>query len=251
MKKIVYTVMAIAFPLLASAQNEDSVGNKEVSNFQQIVNFQPNFTAGIKCSLNYEATVTSLGLIGKKTGAEVKLALYSDLNGTPNELLAYSDKMKVTNGEMHLKVKPTILPAGDYWIMGVYNEEGSHAFSNNIDLEKTVYYKSMDFGAKFPASAYGFESYQGHDFAYFLNLKTGSKGFNSEVSIYPNPAFNMVNVTNETGKEMKVELFDFLGNRKAVVQSEEAIIAIDLTQMTAGRYIVLINNSISKQIVKK
>lgn len=152
---------------------------------------------------------------------------------------------------MILKVKPVKLTAGDYWIMGVYSDEGSHVFSNDSKTDKEVFYSEMKFKIPFPASASHFESYKGHEFAYFLNMKSGMKDSASEVSVYPNPTSAVVNVTNATGKEMTVELFDFLGNRKAIEQSEESIISIDLSPMNNGNYIVLINNSISKQILKR
>lgn len=251
MKKIISLAVAIVFPLLAIAQNEDVVGNNTISTFNQEANFKANFSSGIKCTLTNEGLLTSLGMIGKGTGTEAQLALYSDENGAPGHLISVSEIALVTQGAMKLKIKPTKLVAGDYWIMGVYNQEGAHVFASDTNESNEVYYNELEFGSQFPTSASAFQTYKGHNFAYFLNLKAGAKGSNSAISVYPNPVVNVANVHNSTGKEMTVELFDFLGNRKTVVTSEATVIEIDMTQMNNGNYILLINHSISKQIVKK
>lgn len=81
MKNILSLVIAILFPLLVIAQNATIIGNRAIENFKQKANFKSNFVAGIQCTLEQEAILTGIGMIGKGTGTEVKLAVYSDVNG--------------------------------------------------------------------------------------------------------------------------------------------------------------------------
>ena len=57
------------------------------------------------------------------------MAVYDDNAGVPNNLLASSGLCTVGTGVTSLPVTPILLPAGDYWIMAVYETGGN---SSNV-----------------------------------------------------------------------------------------------------------------------
>ena len=133
-------------------------------------NFASNYLAGIKYSLPQEGTLNSINLIGNNTNANVQMAVYDDNNGVPNNLVASSSNSMVGSGRITLPVTPVVLPAGDYWIMAVYDTAGLHTKTNSTITENTVYYQNLTFGDLIPSNASDFSNFSGGDFLYFLDI---------------------------------------------------------------------------------
>lgn len=70
-----------------------------------------------------------------------------------------------------------------------------------------------------------------------LDESLGLKEFENTFSVYPNPAFDKLNIQLNNGKQALVELIDLLGNK---VYSSEigAAKAIDIAHLNAGVYLV-------------
>lgn len=128
-----------------------------------------NYLLGTKFILSdLTGKLQSFNLLGRNTGTNVQMALYSDNNGVPGNLVAMSSSGTVNSwGITTLAVigDVTMLP-GNYWIMAVYSTTGDHVFKRSGTA--TVYYKSLTFGNSPPSNASDFLSYTSGDFSYFI-----------------------------------------------------------------------------------
>ncbi|MBN4071291.1 hypothetical protein JYT72_02155, partial [Crocinitomix catalasitica] len=130
MKYIYILTLSLLFSSISTAQ-QNFVGNYDHSDYEQNTNyFQDHYLLGIKVTLDNPGELKSLNLIGKNTGSQVQMAIYTDLDGVPNDLVTFSEKgeVMVWDESIALKVEPCKLEAGDYWLMAVYNEEGTHTY---------------------------------------------------------------------------------------------------------------------------
>jgi hypothetical protein len=73
----------------------------------------------------------------------------------------------------------------------------------------------------------------------------------TEISLIPNPVSDRVHVVSEKFNISSIELIDILGT---ILQSEKDINSneffIDTSRLTKGMYFLLINNQITKKILK-
>ena len=102
------------------------------------------------------------------------MAVYDDNGGTPNNLIASSAQSTVGDGLTTLPVTPVLLPAGDYWVMAVYQTEGNHSNVNHNATGNVVYYQSLTYGEPVPTNASSFSSYTDRDFLYSLSIDCGN-----------------------------------------------------------------------------
>jgi len=74
----------------------------------------------------------------------------------------------------------------------------------------------------------------------------------SEITLYPNPAFNIINIRSEGLNIKSIKIYDVLGKRVAISKQTASI---DISQLKSGMYIVKIeslnNKSITKRFVKQ
>jgi hypothetical protein len=114
-------------------------------------------------------TVTTLALIGKAAVANVKMAIYSgDTAGAPAQLMVATDPMPVPDGVLEIPVRATRLPAGTYWIMGVYDQEASIGIDYPPADNRIVMYRALDFSDPMPSTFGTPETYTGQRFNYYL-----------------------------------------------------------------------------------
>lgn len=113
-----------------------------------------------------DVTVTALALIGKAATANVQMALYTDLGGHPDALVVETASAPVVVGVLELPVTPTLVVAGDYWIMGIYDTSASIG----IDFANTdqVDYRSLSFGAPLPDPFGPATTYYNQAFNYYV-----------------------------------------------------------------------------------
>jgi hypothetical protein len=74
------------------------------------------------------------------------------------------------------------------------------------------------------------------------------------ISIYPNPVKDILNINNETGKEITISLKDVAGKELVRKISTSQTASIDLNHYKAGIYFITVNNDnnvITQKIVKK
>jgi hypothetical protein len=105
---------------------EIHVGNdKEFSNSSS---HSPNYLLGSRLDVKTPMTVTDLALIGKASGPNVRMALYTDAKG-PDALVVEGPETAMVAGVLEMSVDPTPIDAGYYWIMAVYDSTASVGIS--------------------------------------------------------------------------------------------------------------------------
>ncbi len=126
----------------------------------------PNYLLGTALSITQSTTVSALGVLGRAAGPNVKLALYTDLNGAPNRLIVATPATPLIAGRLEIPVSPTPVPAGTYWIMGIYDVQASIgiSFSTNTQVD----YVSWSFGSAMPAVFPSPIIYSGQLFNYWV-----------------------------------------------------------------------------------
>jgi hypothetical protein len=129
----------------------------------------PNYLLGSLISVPTAGTLTHLSVLGKSSGALVKLALYTDVAGSPGTLVAATGTMTLAVGANEFAVTPTPLPAGNYWIMGIYNVHASIGIDfNNSDVVK---YIAWPFASAPPTTFPTPTVYTGQRFNYYIRVQ--------------------------------------------------------------------------------
>ena len=78
-------------------------------------------------------------------------------------------------------------------------------------------------------------------------LATSAK---ARISVYPNPAKNMVMVSSDLGNEaISVELFDIVG-RKLLSQKGNDVLRLDISHLKEGYYMLQINTALEQKTEK-
>ncbi len=261
MKHIYILALTLLLSSIATAQ-QNYVGNHDHSDYDQNTNyFQDHYLLGIKVTLENRGELVSLNLIGKNTGSQVQMAIYTDLDGVPNDLVAFSEKGEVTvwDKSISLAVEPTILEAGDYWLMAVYNEEGTHTYIDTDEAGNIIYYQDLVYGDDAPENALDFKHYEGRTFSYFMEVDEIKEevavaniveSTEPEIGLYPNPAVDKIYVTNMIEKKNILEVCDLSGKIVKTIESYSTTTDIDISDFTRGTYFVRINGTVTKKFVK-
>ena len=117
------------------------------------------------------SVLTHLGVIAKSAGPNVVLALYaSDGFGSPSGLVASTAATPLTVGMMQIPVTPTQIPAGTYWLAGVYDSDASIGIDES-DPQAPVVYTQLDFGLPMPNPFAYPNEYWGQRFNYFVTVQ--------------------------------------------------------------------------------
>ena len=80
------------------------------------------------------------------------------------------------------------------------------------------------------------------------------KDGNSNISIYPNPVIDLLNIENKDNTPMIITVFDITGNMLETASSSDATISINMNKYSKGIYFIAISygeNRISYKIIKK
>jgi hypothetical protein len=116
--------------------------------------FEGNFLAGIQVYIPNDCVVTGFGAVLRDgfANANMYLGLYKDIAGNPGAMVAtVSSSTLVTPGGKEMNVDPPVsVPAGTYWILGVW--DGLASFASNSTTSVTWRFASYPFGA-LPATA--------------------------------------------------------------------------------------------------
>jgi hypothetical protein len=136
--------------------------------YSSSASFGANYLLGTKYYLASTGTLTGLGYKGNGTGASMQMAIYNDVGGVVGTLVANTATTTNAAGNTTLSIgTPTVIPAGWYWVMGIYNGGSS---TNHVDYSSTVTttvsYISLTFGTPPPTSA-SWVTYPNQDFNYW------------------------------------------------------------------------------------
>jgi len=130
----------------------------------------PDYLLGGSFTLPVQGMLTHLCVIAKSGGPNVILALYSDIGGEPGDLMAFTAATPMTVGVMEIPTTPTALPAGTYWMMGVYDADASIGIDQS-DPSVPVRYLPQSFSSPLPdpfGPAFG---YTGQKFNYYIKVE--------------------------------------------------------------------------------
>jgi hypothetical protein len=252
--KQIYFLTLILFSLYSYSQN-CNIGNEAATSDFIDGGFSSNYLLGVKYTLNAEGTLNSINLIGNGTGEGIQMAVYDDNSGVPNNLIASSSLGTVGSGITSLPITPTLLPAGDYWIMAVYDVGGNSSDYNSSATGNTVYYQSLSYGSAIPTNASSFFSYTGQDFLYFLGIDCGNtlsiENFNlvDKISIFPNPTSDYISISNLENLESYL-IVNQLGQemKRGIISNQEKI---DIRNFTNGLYFLKLENGNTIKFIKK
>jgi hypothetical protein len=144
--------------------------------------FGVNYLLGDKYTFTGSSTITALSYKGNGTGAVMRMAIYSDLTGSINTLVAYTNTTTVGTGNINIPViTPVALPAGDYWILATYSGgSGTNHVNYTTSTTKTVSYITLSPTSIPPSTSGAWTTYTGQDFDYWA-VVSGS----ATVSISP------------------------------------------------------------------
>jgi hypothetical protein len=131
---------------------EFGVGN--AAEFGDSSTFLPNYLLGSAFRVPRPGmTVTTLALIGKAAGGNVKMALYKgDAAGEPDELMVATAPVAVPDGVLEIPVAATRLSAGQYWIMAVYDEGALVGVQRWRHGYRPAAYRALDFSDPLPST---------------------------------------------------------------------------------------------------
>lgn len=132
----------------------------------------PDLLLGSPIDIPRAGRVIELGVIVVSAGPRLVLALYTDDNGQPGDLVAWTKATPMVVGEMHLAVEAEApIQRGKYWIMGDYDQQASIGIDYS-DGDAAVAYTSVPFGNRlpdpFPTPP---TTYQGQRFNYWVVLR--------------------------------------------------------------------------------
>jgi len=129
----------------------------------------PDYLLGSALNIPVASSVIHLGVIGKSAGAQVQLALYTDVGNQPGTLVVSTAAHTLTPGVNELPVQTTAVPAGQYWIMGVYDAGWSIGFDLGT-LSAVVRYRTHTFGTLLPNEFGDNQTYTGQRFNYYVKV---------------------------------------------------------------------------------
>lgn len=253
MKQIYF--LAIIFFSICNYAQDCNIGNEMTNSNFNPSSFGVNYLLGVKFNLSQEGTLNSINLIGNNSGSGVQMAVYDDNAGIPNNLVTSSAIGVVGNGVISLPVTPIVLPAGNYWIMAVYQNGGNHSQVDSSASANVVYFKDLLFGNTIPNNASDFYSYSGQDFLYFLDIDCGNtlsienSNLDNRIALFPNPTKNHVQFTNLNHKE-NIKIYTTLGQEvfNEKVELDEKII---VDKFENGLYFVKFENGNILKFIKE
>lgn len=156
-------------------------------------------------------------------------------------MLAFSSISVVGSGILSLPVTPMQLEPGDYWIMGIYDDAGSHSLVNYSDSNSLVYYFEQPFGTALPANASNFTSYTGQDFLYFAEISCGPLSVSdfdlNTISVFPNPATDFITLGNLKEPSL-FQIYDLTGKKLMENELSSTDAKIDVSGLQQGMYFI-------------
>lgn len=135
--------------------------------FADTSSISPNYLLGSPVTVSDTTELTHLGLVAMATGENVKLGLYSDNGGEPDQLLVAATTSTVA-GRMEISIPQTLLPPGTYWYMANYETSGTVGFDTS-DSNAVVKYIGLSYSSDLPTTYPAATTYTGQEFNYYLH----------------------------------------------------------------------------------
>jgi len=164
--------MAFSLALLAgvissTAARATSVYGNSVE-FPNTSNHTPGYLLGSEINVSDTITAVAAGIIFKADGYNADVGIYTDNGGAPGQLVAQTGIFAVTSTgavETPFTSNP-ILPAGNYWFMATYDQEGYVGI--DFSPAPQVDYISFNFGDPLPTNYPSPNVYNGQQFNYYI-----------------------------------------------------------------------------------
>ena len=135
--------------------------------FTTVGSFTQNYLLGEKITLSKAAKLLDFGLISGTSGQHVVMALYTDKNGAPDQLVAYTSSTALTSSNQTIAPNTQAsLSATSYWIMAVYDQAAGPMRDNSTT--NPIDYISFTFGGTLPTTFPAPTTYDGQQFNYYL-----------------------------------------------------------------------------------
>lgn len=129
--------------------------------------FTLNYLLGEKITLSKAATLLDFGIIDATSGQHVVMALYTDKNGAPDQLVAYTSSTALTSSDQKIAANTQAsLSATSYWIMAVYDQTAGPLRDNSTT--NSIAYIAFTFGSTLPTTFPTPTIYQNQFFNYYL-----------------------------------------------------------------------------------
>ena len=133
--------------------------------------FGKDYLLGTNYSLITTGTLTALGYKGNGTGSAMQMAIYTDAAGLVGTLVAVTATTTNGTGVINIPViTPTVIPAGKYWVMAIYQLNSLNEVCYTTSATNTVSYIALPFGSAPPTSA-SWTTYTGQDFNYWATIQ--------------------------------------------------------------------------------
>ena len=121
-----------------------------------------NYLLGSKITVPTATTLDTFGVIFKSGSADYKMALYTDSSGNPGTLVAQTGTLTYSgSGRVEPDIADVALPAGDYWIMAIFNTTASLGISYASGT--TVKYRGLSFSSPLPTTFGSPTTYSGQE----------------------------------------------------------------------------------------
>ena len=131
----------------------------------------PDYLLGGPLMVTGPATLTHLCVIAKAVGPNVVLGLYSsNAMGEPDQLVAAVSGTPLSVGPVEIPVAPTVLPAGPYWMFGVYDVDASIGI-DETDPAAPARYVSHPFASALQSPFGPMGAYSGQRFNYYVRVQ--------------------------------------------------------------------------------
>ncbi len=117
------------------------------------ISVPPNYLYGQQVFIPRDVVMMRLGFNAQLGGYTGRMALYTNVGGAPGTLVAASALAQVVVGPNDLRVTPTMVPQGTYWLLG--NFSAGAAIKRNANLSTGLAYVVHQTGDPLPSPLAG------------------------------------------------------------------------------------------------
>lgn len=263
------SIFSIALFLLSigniSAQNCDNLGIDISKTYQTTAPYYNNYTTfGMMVTVTTQGTLTYLEGLDYATSSTSQMALYSDNNGAPGNLLVKTDikPVKNNNGAI-LQYTPStpdlIVTPGKYWIVMQFRGGTSTYPYTNLNDGSFRYFEALNEDSDMLDNQLGsvIKSYGGKYTNYTtplgMILNCGSlntiENNRNAISIYPNPSSKTISI-NGLKKECTYSITNANG-QMVIAGKTTPNNSINIEQLPIGVYYLLLGNDTKLKFIKK
>ena len=238
---------------LADPNNDCNIGNEYIMPNAILAHMLHSLKA-YPVTLTENGTLTGLGITGRSY-INIRMALYDDLNGAPNNLLAETGVTPLNYGIQTIPVTPVNLTAGNYWIALLSGSLGNYfTFVESYDYinpnEHFIFLSNFQspmpqpFGGQ-PTTGFG-------KVPVFAKISCNVLSLNDfeirSIQAYPNPTNDKLYLKGITEKTI-YSIYTSTG-RKIVSDELMPGSFIDVSSFASGIYLIKFSNRTTLKFVK-